>query len=47
MLEIELKEILRDDMWKMKEKEIKEDFQDSGLNNTGLAEVAKIRQGRV
>lgn len=29
------------------EKEIKEDFQDSGLSNTGLAELAKIRQGRV
>ena len=28
-------------------KEIKEDFQPSGLNNPGLGEVAKRRQGSV
>ena len=28
-------------------KEIKEDFQTSGLNNPGLGEVAKRRQGSV
>lgn len=34
-------------MCKVKEKNIKEDFQVSGSNNTGLVEVAKTKQGSV